>query len=377
MKSAKELFEEINRMNLQFMYQGEYKYKLSKYLEEFYYKLIKEYMLAKFDESKKYRSDETAELLDIAARLVVPKSENPSATKKEAGWVNEYDKSGFAKKISDFIKFARKQPEVFNTISEIVENTIEKPLQRQISDKDKELNENKKEIDDLKQTVSETDGKLSEQNKKMKILEANNKTMKKVLDKGVVGQVADKAKEIAQTVLDPVHTAQKAKLLDGLTNLKTKLEELGNIPVNTNDLFDYLVRFANIVAEFQDKNYKFSPQLLEATPQEANKLEEHTRLVGHGRLAPNKPGAIATKDNIQVGFMIKGDERPTAKPLSYIMSHYGKNQDIKDQVKESIIKLLKENRKPMIDLITKILAANKKPDNTIVKMVNAFGKENN
>jgi len=376
MAAAKEIFTELHDK----CYNNTDQYKLGRYLEEYYKQIIKEFVEATLNN----QSNKKKELLEMSAHLVVEKEESDqhlkyreSGASRLTGWTLKRDVSGYAKKVLDFINFAERQPEVFNIMSEIVENTIEKPLQQQISGKDKELTENENEINGLKQSVTEKEEKLSEQNKKMKILEADNKIMKKVLDKGILGQVKDKAKEIAQTVLDPVHTAQKAKLLDGLTNFKTKLEALGDIPVNTNDLFDYLVKFANIVAEFQDKNYKFSPQLLEATPQEANKLEEHTHLVGHGRLAPNKPGEIATKDNVSVSFMIKGDEQLTVKPLSYILARYGKDQDIQNQVKKTITKLLTEHKQPMIDLINKVISANNKPNNAIVKMVNTFGKENN
>lgn len=176
MKNTTEILKEINRTNTQFLYDKEHRYKLSKHLEEFYNKLIEEYTLAKFDESE--NNHYVHELLEKAYELVTPPSEYSSPINKKPGWVCEYDESGYTKKISDFIHFVGRQPEVFNIISDIVKNTIEKPLQRQISDKDKELNENKKEIDDLKQTVSETKDKLSGQDKKIKFIEAEAKAMK-------------------------------------------------------------------------------------------------------------------------------------------------------------------------------------------------------
>lgn len=154
---------------------------------------------------------------------------------------------------------------------------------------------------------------------------------------------------------------EKLKLMESLDKLKKDLQKLGPIP-NGKDVYDYGVKFFNIIASFQDNN-AIDIDLFKDTTEEAQILAKHVHNAGrqeYGWVRAQR-GEPVTLHNLYLGD-IYGLWTKTAA--------FWKEQPEKDVqaiIQNQLSSFIKSHREPMMDLISKVLANNKKPNNFLVK----------
>jgi hypothetical protein len=154
---------------------------------------------------------------------------------------------------------------------------------------------------------------------------------------------------------------KKLALMESLDKLKKDLQKLGPIP-GGKDVYDYGVKFFNIIASFQDNN-AIDVELFKDTNEAAGILAQHINNAGrqeYGWVRAQR-GEPVTLHNLYLGN-VYGLWTNTAA--------FWKEQptkDVQEIIQRQLSGFIKSHREPMIELITKVLKENKKPDNFIVK----------
>ena len=154
---------------------------------------------------------------------------------------------------------------------------------------------------------------------------------------------------------------KKLALMDALDKLKKDLQKLGPAPSGL-AVYDYGVKFFNIIASFQDTN-AIDIEMFKDTTAEAEALAKHVSNAGrqeYGWVRAQR-GEPVTLHNLYLGN-VYGLWTKTAA--------FWKEQqekDIQGIIQNQLSGFIKSHREPMIELITKVLKDNKKPDNFIVK----------
>lgn len=153
----------------------------------------------------------------------------------------------------------------------------------------------------------------------------------------------------------------KLALMDAMAKLKKDLQKLGPIP-DGEEVYDYGVKFFNIIASFQDAN-AIDFELFKETTEEAKILARHVSNAGRDQYGwvRSQRGEPVTLHNLYLGN-IYGLWTKTAA--------FWKEQpqkDVQTIIQNQLSSFIKSHREPMIELITKVLNNNKKPDNFVVK----------
>ncbi len=153
----------------------------------------------------------------------------------------------------------------------------------------------------------------------------------------------------------------KVVLMESLDKLKKDLQKLGPIP-NGKDVYDYGVKFFNIIASFQDNN-TVDIDFFKDTTEEAQILAKHINNAGRDKYGwvRARRGEPVTLDNLYLGDVYGlwtntaafWKERP--------------EKDVQAIIQNQLSSFIKSHREPMMELISKVLKGNKKPDNFIVK----------
>lgn len=156
---------------------------------------------------------------------------------------------------------------------------------------------------------------------------------------------------------------KKLALMESLDKLKKDLQKLGPIP-NGKDVYDYGVKFFNIIASFQDDN-AIDIEMFKDTTEDAKVLAKHIENVGRQEYGwcRAQRGEPVTMHNLYLGN-VYGLYTKTAA--------FWKEQpekDVQTIIQNQLSGFIKSHREPMIELITKVLKDNKKPNNLIVKTV--------
>ncbi|MCQ2571729.1 MAG: hypothetical protein MJ165_01895 [Alphaproteobacteria bacterium] len=164
----------------------------------------------------------------------------------------------------------------------------------------------------------------------------------------------------------------KLALMESMEKLKKDLQKLGPIP-NSKDVYDYGVKFFNIIASFQDAN-AVDFELFKEKTEDAKILATHIRNAGcneYGWVRAQR-GEPVTLHNLYLGNVYGLWTKTAAfwkempdKDVQSIKN--ASNIDVQMIIQNQLSSFIESHREPMIDLITKILNSNKKPDNFIVK----------
>ena len=157
--------------------------------------------------------------------------------------------------------------------------------------------------------------------------------------------------------------ADKLALMEALDKLKKDLQKLGPVP-SGKDVYNYGVKFFNIIASFQDNN-AVDVDLFKDSAEEAGILAKHIHNAGrdeYGWVRAQR-GETVTLNNLYLGN-IHGLPTKTAG--------FWKEQPEKDVqaiIQGQLSSFIKSHREPMIDLISNVLDNNKKPGNFVVKKI--------
>ena len=153
----------------------------------------------------------------------------------------------------------------------------------------------------------------------------------------------------------------KLALMESMAKLNKDLQKLGPIPKGK-EVYDYGVKFFNIIASFQDAN-AVDFELFKEKTEDAKILATHIRNAGRQEYgwvrAPR--GEEVTLHNLYLGD-IAGLWTNTAA--------FWKEQpekDVQTIIQNQLSSFIKSHREPMMELISKVLNNNKKTDNFIVK----------
>lgn len=155
---------------------------------------------------------------------------------------------------------------------------------------------------------------------------------------------------------------EKLALMESLDKLKKDLQKLGPVP-NGKDVYDYGVRFFNIIASFQDNN-AIDIELFKDTTEAAQTLVKHIGNAGRHEFGwvRAQRGEPVTLHNLYLGD-IYGLWTKTA---AFWKEQPGK--DVQAIIQYQLSSFIKSHREPMIELIKTVLKDNKKPDNLVVKV---------
>ena len=153
----------------------------------------------------------------------------------------------------------------------------------------------------------------------------------------------------------------KVQTMDALLDMQKKLQKLGPIP-NGKDIYDYAIKFFNIIVEFQDK-YAVDIETFSKTTEDAEALAKHIKNSGRDEYgwvrAPR--GESVTLHNLYLGN-IYGIWTNTAACFKE-----SKDSDVQKIIQMQLRGFIQSHREPMIKYISSVLGGNKKPDNFIVK----------
>ena len=147
--------------------------------------------------------------------------------------------------------------------------------------------------------------------------------------------------------------------MDALDKLKKDLQKLGPAPSGL-AVYDYGVKFFNIIASFQDTN-AIDIEMFKDTTAEAEALAKHVSNAGRQeygwvRAARGEP---VTLHNLYLGDIYGLWTKPAIfwkeNPEKVIELH--------------LANFIKSHREPMIELITKVLNNNKKPNGSVVRKI--------
>ena len=153
----------------------------------------------------------------------------------------------------------------------------------------------------------------------------------------------------------------KVQTMDALLDMQKKLQKLGPVP-NGKDIYDYAIKFFNIIVEFQDK-YAVDIETFSKTTEDAEALAKHIRDSGrdeYGWVRAQR-GESVTLHNLYLGNR-DGIWTNTAAAFKE-----NKDTDVQKIIQMQLRGFIQRHREPMIKYISNVLGNNKKPDNFIVK----------
>lgn len=153
----------------------------------------------------------------------------------------------------------------------------------------------------------------------------------------------------------------KLALMESMEKLKKDLQKLGPIPQGK-EVYDYGVQFFNIIASFQDAN-AVDFELFKERTEDAKNLAEHIRNAGRQEYgwvrAPR--GEEVTLHNLYLGNVYGLWTRTAA------FWKERTDEEVQTIIQNQLSSFIRSHREPMMELISKVLDNNKKPDNVIVK----------
>jgi len=160
------------------------------------------------------------------------------------------------------------------------------------------------------------------------------------------------------------NTVNKIELLNTLEKLLSDLEKLGPVPNNI-AVYDYAVRFFNIISIFQDK-HSINPKLINDTQVDAQRIIKYINTAG--RYSQNsvctrtKAGDIITPNNLY----IRVKENAIAyKSVAFIKDYA--DPRMKSTANKTLFNFVNTYHKSMIESLRRIVRFNKKPDNFIIR----------
>ena len=157
------------------------------------------------------------------------------------------------------------------------------------------------------------------------------------------------------------NATQKVKAMDGLEQLQKKLKKMGPIPQGL-AIYEYAIDFFNAIVEFEDMGV-FDSEFFEKSPKDAEMLSKH--LTDCGR---DKYGLVRAKEGEQVSgnnLYLGNTNGLTTRNAQYWKAQ--PEQDVQEIIQGQLRKFIESHREPIMQLISKVLQNNKKPDNFIVK----------
>ena len=154
---------------------------------------------------------------------------------------------------------------------------------------------------------------------------------------------------------------KKLETMDALQKLKKDLQALGPIP-SGKEVYNYGVKFFNIIASFQD-NYAVEAEMFKDTNEETRILVKHINNAGRDLygIVRAKRGEPVTLHNLYLGNIYGLVTYPAA------FWQDQPEKDIQQIIQGQLSGFIKSHREPMIELITKVLKDNKKPNGLLVK----------
>jgi len=160
------------------------------------------------------------------------------------------------------------------------------------------------------------------------------------------------------------NTVNKIELLNTLEKLLSDLEKMGPVPNNI-AVYDYAVRFFNIISTFQD-THSINPKLINDTQVDAQRIMKYINAAG--RYSQNsvctrtKAGDIITPNNLY----IRVKENAIAyKSVAFIKDHA--DSRTKSNASKTLFTFVNTYHKSMIESLRRIVRFNKKPDNFIIR----------
>lgn len=154
---------------------------------------------------------------------------------------------------------------------------------------------------------------------------------------------------------------KKLETMDALQKLKKDLQALGPTPKGL-AVYDYGVKFFNTIASFQDK-YAVETEMFKDTNEETRILVKHIHNAGRDLygIVRAERGEPVTLHNLYLGNTYGLVTAPAAfwKEKS--------EKDVQMIIQGQLSGFIESHREPMIELITKILKDNKKPNGLLVK----------
>lgn len=155
---------------------------------------------------------------------------------------------------------------------------------------------------------------------------------------------------------------KKVALMEAMDKLKKDLQKLGQIP-DGKGIYDYAVKFFNIITSFQDNN-AVEFELFKNKTDEARTLATHVANAGRNQygIVRAQRGEEVTLHNLYLGNTY-GLWTNTAAFWSV-----QKDRNTQAIIQNQLRYFIKTHREPMIKLIGEILQNNKKPNNVIVKV---------
>lgn len=158
----------------------------------------------------------------------------------------------------------------------------------------------------------------------------------------------------------------KLALMNSLEDLKKDLQKLGPIP-SGKEIYNYGVKFFNIIASFQDNN-AIDIEMFKDSTEDAETLAKHVSNAGrqeYGWVRAQR-GEPVTLHNLYLGN-VYGLWTKTAA-----FWQEQPEKDVQQIIQGQLSSFIRSHREPMIELISKVLNTNKKPDNFLVR--NAYAK---
>lgn len=153
----------------------------------------------------------------------------------------------------------------------------------------------------------------------------------------------------------------KVETMNQLEQMQKELSKLGPVP-NGKEVYDYAVKFFNIIVKFQD-NFALNIDMFPKTVKSAETLRLHITNAGRNEYGwvRAKRGEPVTLHNLYLGnvFGIWTNTAAFFKESS--------EKDVQQIIQNQIKSFVNSHREPMINLISEVLQKNNKPDNFLVK----------
>lgn len=155
---------------------------------------------------------------------------------------------------------------------------------------------------------------------------------------------------------------RKVKELDRLEKLKADLEKLGPIPLESDKMYPYAIKYFNIFTKFQDAGPIIADDFKKSSREIANVLA-HIKNSGRDPYGwvRAKPGETVTMDNLYLGNV---DGLWTYPAASFRAS---KDPDVQKIIHKQLYVFIKSHLEPLKKDLDKILKAN--PANVMQKTV--------
>lgn len=159
----------------------------------------------------------------------------------------------------------------------------------------------------------------------------------------------------------------KVRTMDALQTMRDQLVKLGEPPRGT-AVYDYAVRFFNIIVDFQD-NFVLGDKFPKS--QDAEKaLATHIRNAGRNQYGwvRAEDGERVTLNNLYLGN-ISGIWTSTAAKFKV-----STDADVQKIIQSQVSSFIKSHREPMIARIAEVLQKNPRP-NSLVLALSGYKKE--